>query len=221
MSRGGRDVAQKVRANRHRADLDLARTERSHVCRATRATLGTTSMILPTDERIATIVPRVATPRLVLRGFRAEDLEAFAASFADAVASEFVGGIVDRRTAWRMLTSSVGLWLLTGGGWWGVEERATGELVGTVGAFFRETAPDDVELGWTVVRTRWGQGIATEAARAAAGYAFEHQRASCVHAHIDTRNTASLRVAAHLGMQHEGEVDFYGERSNRYTLRRP
>jgi RimJ/RimL family protein N-acetyltransferase len=177
-------------------------------------------MILPSDAQIAAIVPRVETPRLVLRGFRASDLDAFAANLGDPAATEHMGGVVDRRMAWRMLTSSVGLWLLTGGGWWAVEDRATETFVGTVGAFFRETAPDDLELGWTVVRAHWGRGIATEAARAAAAYAFENQGKASLYAHIDARNVASLRVADHLGMRYEGEADFYGEPTGRYVLER-
>jgi RimJ/RimL family protein N-acetyltransferase len=175
-------------------------------------------VILPTDERLASIVPLVRTPRLLLRAYRVDDLDAFAENFADPISSTFTGGVVDRRTAWRMLTSSVGLWLLTGGGWWAVEESATGAFVGTVGAFFRETAQDQVELGWTVVRAHWGRGIATEAATAAARYAFEAQRAPCLHAYIDPKNVASVRVAEHIGMHYEGEADFYGEPTGRYVL---
>jgi len=181
----------------------------------------TSFMILPTDERLATVVPRVETTRLVLRALRVDDLDTFAQHFADPVSSTFTGGVVDRRAAWRMLTSSVGVWLLTGGGWWAVEERATGALVGTVGAFFRETAPDQVELGWTVVRAFWGRGIASEAATAAARYAFETQRAPSVHAYIDPKNVASVRVAERIGMHYEGEADFYGEPTGLYQLVRP
>lgn len=177
-------------------------------------------MIRHSDELVANFVPRITTPRLLLRAFRTADLDVFASSFADPVAAEFVGGVVDRRAAWRMLATGVGLWVLTGGGWWAVEMRETGHFVGTVGAFFRESAPDDVELGWTVIRSHWGQGIASEAARAAATYAFETHAVDRLLAHIDPRNLASVRVSAHLGMQYEGEVDFYGERTGRYVLAR-
>lgn len=177
-------------------------------------------MFAPPDDLVARIVPRVATPRLLLRGFRASDLDVFAASFGDPVTAQFVGGVVDRRAAWRMLATGVGLWTLTGTGWWAVEEVATGELVGTVGAFVREAPTAWLELGWTVVRSRWGQGIAREAARAAASFAFERRGVPRVIAHIDPQNVASVRVSAHLGMRYDGEVDFYGEPTGRYSLER-
>ena len=36
-----------------------------------------------------------------------------------------------------MAISRAGLWLLNGAGWWSMENRQTGQLVGSVGAFFR------------------------------------------------------------------------------------
>ncbi len=177
-------------------------------------------MVLHPDEFVAKLVPRITTPRLLLRAFRASDLDVFAESFADPIAAQFVGGVVDRRAAWRMLATGVGLWVLTGGGWWAVEMLETGKLVGTVGAFFRETALDDIELGWTVVRSHWRQGIAREAAKAAATYAFERHTVDRVIAHIDPQNVASIRVSEHLGMRYEGEVAFHGEITGRYTLER-
>ena len=152
-------------------------------------------MLAPSDDLVALLVPRVATPRLLLRGFRKGDLDVLAASFGDPESAQFVGGVVDRRGAWRLLAIGVGLWTLTGTGWWAVEEVATGELVGTVGAFVRETPSEWIELGWTVVRSRWGQGIASEAARAAASFAFERHAIPRVVAHIDARNIASVRVS--------------------------
>jgi RimJ/RimL family protein N-acetyltransferase len=36
----------------------------------------------------------------------------------------------------------MGGWLLQGAGWWAIELRESGKLVGNVGAFFRETRPE-------------------------------------------------------------------------------
>lgn len=177
----------------------------------------------PTSKHDLTseVVPRVTTARLELRSFRTTDLDALAICLADEEASEFVGGVSDRRAAWRTLATGVGLWVLTGGGWWGVEMRETGELVGTMGAFFRETAPDVIELGWTTFRAHWGKGIASEAAQAAMAYAFEAHPVPRVIAHIDGRNAASVRVSQKLGMQYQGEVAFYDDRTGLYTRERP
>jgi RimJ/RimL family protein N-acetyltransferase len=51
------------------------------------------------------------------------------------------------------------------------------KLVGTVGAFYRESAiggdgPAELELGWLIFRKHWQKGVATEAATAAPQHAF-------------------------------------------------
>lgn len=173
------------------------------------------------DAMLDQLVPRITTPRLLLRSLRGTDLDIFAEALADPIGSEFVGGVVDRRASWRMVAAGVGFWVLDGAGWWGIEMRETGELVGTVGAFFRETTPGVIELGWTVFRKHWRQGIATEAAKAASTYAFERHGVDHVIAHIDPKNLPSVRVSERLGMRYEGEVDFYTEKTGRYVLARP
>jgi RimJ/RimL family protein N-acetyltransferase len=164
-------------------------------------------------------IPRIATDRLLLREFRMADFDAYAENLADPEATKFLSGVSDRRTAWRLFSSGAGSWVLNGKGWWALELRETGEVVGTVGAFVRETAPD-VELGWTLYRRFWRRGYASEAAKAALQYSLDVYGASRVIAHITPANTASIGVSLKLGMTDEGEVDFYGERISRYALHR-
>jgi RimJ/RimL family protein N-acetyltransferase len=164
-------------------------------------------------------VPRLRTPRLTLREFRTGDFEAFAASLADPDFARFVGGAADRRAAWRVFGHQTGLWLLQGAGWWTVEITETGEVAGSVGAFFRETWPE-IEIGWNTHRKHWGRGVATEAAGEAIRYAFDVRGEQRVTALIEARNTPSLRVAAHLGMVIDGETELFGIPLGRYALAR-
>lgn len=60
------------------------------------------------------------------------------------------------------------------------------------------------ELAYLVAPARWGEGIATEAAAAVLGYAFEARGLAKVLARTDERNLASLRVLEKLGMTREG-----------------
>lgn len=166
------------------------------------------------------VVPRIETARLLLRAFRRSDFEGYAAHLADPVAQAHLQGVVDRRTAWRTFAAASGFWMLDGAGWWAVEWRDRGEVVGTVGAFFRETAPEALELGWSVYRPFWGQGFATEAARAALELALTaHARRRAI-AHIDATNVASVRVAERLGMRYETDVELYGALCRRYAIER-
>lgn len=170
-----------------------------------------------------TLVPHITTERLLLREARRADFPAFASIMMDPE-RPLPPGPVDAKTAWRIFEAGMGAWMIDGVGFWMMEERATGAVVGSIGGFRREprTGPDDtddVELGWSLVRAFRGRGMATEAGRAMVEHLFATTKPPRVIAHIDHDNPSSIRVAEKLGMRYEREVDFYGERLRRYELK--
>jgi RimJ/RimL family protein N-acetyltransferase len=58
----------------------------------------------------------------------------------------------------------------------------------------------ETELGWGLRRDAWGQGIATEAARALAEWGFQNLDVPYLTAMIRRENARSVRVAEHLGI---------------------
>jgi RimJ/RimL family protein N-acetyltransferase len=141
----------------------------------------------------------------------------------DPVAMGVLNPLPDRRASWQKLAALNGMWTLTGAGWWGVEHD--GQLIGTVGAFFRETmiergADADLELGWTIFPDHRRRGLAVEASRAALAYGFSRHAVKRAIAHVAPTNVASVGVCKSLGMSLEGEVDFYGTPSVRYFVSR-
>jgi RimJ/RimL family protein N-acetyltransferase len=163
-------------------------------------------------------VPILQTERLLLRAYRPEDFDAFAEHTADAESMVHLS-VKDRQTAWRIFGSHAGLWLLHGAGWWAVELRETGQVVGTVGAFFREQS-SDMEIGWNTYRAFWGKGIAGEAAAAMVDHAFTVRREPSVHALISEGNTSSIRVAERLGLAYKEETSLYGKVIGKYVRER-
>ncbi|WP_444848371.1 GNAT family N-acetyltransferase [Duganella caerulea] len=163
-------------------------------------------------------VPRLHTERLTLREYRLDDFDLFADHLANSESSAHLGS-ADRQTAWRIFSSHAGLWLLQGAGWWALEDKQTGQLVGNIGAFFREQSTV-MELGWNTYRAFWGKGIASEAAAAVLNYAFEVRREPKVRALITSANESSRRVAERLGMTFEMETDIHGKAVNSYMLER-
>ncbi|TWI70194.1 RimJ/RimL family protein N-acetyltransferase [Pseudoduganella lurida] len=159
-------------------------------------------------------VPCLATERLTLREYRAEDFDLFAEHLSNADSAAHLGS-ADRQTAWRIFSSQAGLWLLNGAGWWSIEDRQTGQLVGSVGAFFRHESTV-MELGWNTYQPFWGRGIANEAAAAVLAYAFEVRREPKVRALIASGNKSSRRVAERLGMTYEMETALNGKTINSY-----
>lgn len=176
------------------------------------------------SDVLSVAIPRITTQRLLLRESRRCDFEAFAKDTADPLARAHIGAH-DRRTAWRILNASVGAWVIDGAGWWMVELIATGAPLGLVGAFYREgvTAEPrgELELSWTIFKPYWGQGFATEAARAALAFGFETLGEQRAVAYIDPANQASVRVGEHLGMTHRGVAELYGQTVGRYVVDNP
>jgi RimJ/RimL family protein N-acetyltransferase len=164
-------------------------------------------------------IPRLTTPRLLLREYRATDFDIFCANMQDPTATQFLSGAPDRRTAWRVFTASAGQWVVNGAGWWGVELRETGEVIGWVGAFFRETSPH-LEVGWSLRPKFWRQGFATEASKAALASGIERFDPRRVVAHIANANAASIKVSEKLGLRYEADVPFYEETVGLHVLDR-
>ena len=150
----------------------------------------------------------IETERLLLRLPVADDAEPFVQIHQDpeVIARRQVtltsppGGIeVGARNVDRMLRH----WDTRGYGQWTVVERATARVIGCVGFLHPDNA--DVELGWIVRRSRWGNGFATEAAKAAVDWAFRTGRIDYVMSLIGQDNPASIRVATKIGQRFEGE----------------
>jgi RimJ/RimL family protein N-acetyltransferase len=148
------------------------------------------------------------TKRLILRHFRSTDFDAYAAMCADPEVMRYLnpnGQVLSPGDAWREMAMLVGHWQLRGYGMWAVEEAHTQRFVGRVGLHYPEGWPDR-ELGWTLCRQFWGQGLASEAARAAAEYAFRELNWPHVISLITPGNARSIKVAERLGSKPAGIV---------------
>jgi len=145
------------------------------------------------------MIPQLETERLILRGFRESDLDSWAEFLADPEVVRFLWGKPQARSdAWRAMATTLGHWVLRGYGMWAVERKSDGAFVGRVGMLNPEGWPG-LEVGWTLGRPYWGQGFATEAARAAMRFAFLTQPADRLISCIDPENKASQAVAIRLG----------------------
>ena len=149
--------------------------------------------------------PELRTERLVMRGWRADDFEWFAAMMADAEVAGALGhdGPVAPPQAWHDMAFLAGHWALRGYGHWVLERLDTGEPVGRAGLLKPHSWPD-LEVGWTIAREHWGKGYAPEAARAACDYAHDQLGARHIISLILPSNTNSIRVAEKLGERVEG-----------------
>ena len=107
------------------------------------------------------IAPVLETEPLVLRRPQADDSDSWAALMADERSARFIGGVMTRPAAWRMIASTVGAWDLRGFSHFSAIEKASGRWVGWIGPWQPEGWPGR-EVGWSLWAEHWGQGYATE-----------------------------------------------------------
>ena len=100
-------------------------------------------------------------------------------------------------------------WDTHGFGLFAVEVRATGELAGLTGLAIPEFLPEimpAVEIAWRLGRPFWGQGIATEAARAALRFGLVDRDLARIVSIVQVGNGASERIMVKLGMHLERQT---------------
>ena len=146
---------------------------------------------------------QLETPRLILRPPRLDDLEGWSEMMADEVAARFIGGVAPRAVCWRQLMTLIGAWHAHGFAMFSVIEKETGRWVGRLGPWQPEGWPGS-EIGWAIVRDRWGRGYAGEGAIAATNWALDTLGWSEIIHSIAPGNVASQRVAQKLGSRNLG-----------------
>jgi RimJ/RimL family protein N-acetyltransferase len=146
------------------------------------------------------------TRRLVLRRFTADDADNLVNLDSDPEVMRFVtGGVPTSRDDIEkdFLPAFLGYYeRYEGFGFWVVIEKATGEFLGWF--HFRpgkDAGPGEVELGYRLRQSAWGQGYATEGARALIHKGFTELEVRLVVAEAMAANTASRRVMEKAGLR--------------------
>lgn len=178
--------------------------------------------------------PTLTTARLILRPPAHADFDGFAEMCAEAETMRFIGGLMPRDEAWRLLAMLAGSWALLGYGMFSVLRRDTGEWIGRLGPWRpggEEGAWPGPEIGWGLKRNAMGQGYAYEGAAAAIDWTFDSLGWERVIHCIDKANAPSIALALRLGSAVEREnialpapfdahkVDIYGQSRSHWRAR--
>jgi RimJ/RimL family protein N-acetyltransferase len=144
----------------------------------------------------------IHTERLVLRPPTAADVQPMFEIHQDPDVMRFVGKPGDISVAWRNVAMMIGHWHMRGYGMWIVINRDSRQVIGRAGLWNEEGGPG-LELGWLIRKSAWGRGYATEAARAALEWAWEHAGHDHIVSVIHAENHPSIRIAEKLGQRLE------------------
>lgn len=151
------------------------------------------------------------TSRLRLRQWRDEDVEPLYAMTSDPEVQAHFPSIQDRDKSLVMFERLRDLIDEKGWGFWAVELKAGRTFAGFCGikeVNFEAPFVPAVEVGWRFVREHWGQGYATEAARASLRFGFEELGLDEIVAFLLPGNRRSAAVCERLGMTRDPAGDF-------------
>jgi len=156
----------------------------------------------------------ITTERCLLRRWREDDLDAFAAINTDSRVLAHLPGPLTRDESAAMIARIEAGFREHGFGLWCVEvtepERRA-PCIGFVGLQvprFEAHFTPCVEIGWRLAPSHWGVGLATEAARAALDDAFERCGLDEVVSFTVHANRPSWAVMERLGMTRDPAEDF-------------
>jgi RimJ/RimL family protein N-acetyltransferase len=152
----------------------------------------------------------IDTPRARLRSWAEADRGAFAALHADPEVMVDYGRPFGRGESDAKLDRYIAAYREHGFCRWALESRDSDFLgcVGVMPAPAGHPLGSHVEIGWRLVRHAWGQGYATEAARAALTDAFVRIGLAAVVAYTAPDNLRSQAVMARLRMRRDPSRDF-------------
>jgi [ribosomal protein S5]-alanine N-acetyltransferase len=154
---------------------------------------------------------RVETDRLVGEPIGPEHRDGLVAMLGDPRVGATLGGVAAPSDVDRQIASMSAHWEEHGFGWYAFLDRGTGAVVARGGPHQAHIAGrDEVEIGWTVVPERWGQGLATELGAASLDIAFGPLGLVDVVSFTLPENRASRRVMEKLGFAFERDTVYAG-----------
>jgi RimJ/RimL family protein N-acetyltransferase len=163
----------------------------------------------------------MTTERLNLRKMTVEDAQSIMQIFSDPQAMKYYPKTMNEEEALAWINRTLGNYEKLGVGFWIVEDKSTGRFLGQCGIIPQEFDGADVmEIAYLFVRQEWGNGYATESAKACMEYGFQHLGLQKMYSFIDANNLPSARVAKRNGMHVETTITKWGKDVLVYSVSR-
>ncbi len=157
------------------------------------------------------IVPEIETERLMLRQATKDRLNEWAERiFSDPEVLRYMPkrDMTPYERAERAFNIYNELWKHHNVGGWVIINKVDGQLIGSCEIEYLDET-DEYELGYALGKAYWGNGFATEAARALTRFGFESAQLERIIAVVIPENIASWRVLEHIGYVYEKKARYY------------
>lgn len=185
-------------------------------------------------DNLYVYMPILETDRLLLRKLTMRDAQDIYAYSRDPVVAKHVlwdahTSIYDSRGYLRFMLRKYRMGEPAS---WGIEWKATRQVIGTIGFMWIQHENASAEVGYSLSRQFWNKGIMTEALQEIIRYGFQSLNLNRIEAQHETDNPASGAVMRKCGMVKEGtlrqrllnkgkfvDVDLYAILRKEYTLK--
>ncbi|WP_338602614.1 GNAT family N-acetyltransferase [Saccharopolyspora sp. SCSIO 74807] len=168
---------------------------------------------------------RLVTDRLVLRSWEIDDAPAALEIYGDADVARWLSPIMDQVPNLAAMRVLVRQWIVEDlrapppTGRWCIQRREDAAMLGGATLLYLPPGGEDLELGWHLDPSVWGQGYASESTYALAQWAFRHD-VDEVFAVVRPENTRATSLVRRNGMEWVGETSkYFGLTMELYRLR--
>ncbi|MEM9985822.1 MAG: GNAT family N-acetyltransferase [Bacteroidota bacterium] len=154
--------------------------------------------------------PFPQSARLRFRSWIKADSLPFAALNADPEVRAHFPSVLTKEESDRGIRRFQEIYEEAGYTFYAVEVAETQDFIGFIGLIpldIEVNFASGIEIGWRLKRSAWGQGYATEGAKACLELAFSELKAPEIYSFTATSNRRSERVMQRIGMKHTGEFD--------------
>jgi RimJ/RimL family protein N-acetyltransferase len=186
-------------------------------------------------DSMSSVNLELETDRLLLRPLVENDWEMALETFMDPEVMKFVADVGSEEALAEEMKTAIRRGAGGRIGVWCVLQRETGEKLGTAillplpieeddtdwSLVQEDRYPDaDIEVGYILKRSAWGNGYATEACRRLVQFAFEETELDEIVAVTDPRNAASQEVLRKCGLRDEGLRRAYADECPAFRISR-
>lgn len=157
---------------------------------------------------LSNYMPDLETPRLRLRKLTMRDAQDIFAYSRDPQVAKYVlwdaqTSLADARAYLRYMLRKYRMGEPAS---WGIEWKASRQIIGTIGFMWIQRENAAAEVGYSLHRAYWNQGIMTEALQELIQYGFGTMNLNRIEAQHETQNPASGAVMRKCGMTKEGTL---------------